>query len=409
LSPEQPAHGVATIPSRERRGCDVCGGTSTEALYDQRFVRFDDASGLDGYTVVACTRCGFMYADELPGQDVFDRYYRDLSKYESHDTEGDIVEWKAVIHRSIVADISERLPDRSLRILDVGSSSGHLISLFQKAGYRDAIGFDPSPRCRELARSLYGVEVINTSISQMAFGGERFDLILMASVLEHLRDLERTLSELRGLLRDGGAIWAEVPDAARFADYTSSPFQQFSLEHINFFTLPTLERLMHRVGFRTASTWPTIRQVGSMDDPGLDGLFVRAEAAPLTAVDAAGVAAARTYVDRSEELERRLCDRLEGLAASGEAVVVWGTGSLTLHLMNDPVFRRLNIAAFVDSNANYQGKTIRGIPILAPAALHGRDEPILIVSHAAEDEILAAIRDRYQLPNRVLRFLGEAA
>jgi SAM-dependent methyltransferase len=409
LSPEQAAAGRVTLQRRDRRGCDVCGAEPIEPLYDQRFVRFDDASGLDGYTVVACTRCGFMYADELPGQDVFDRYYRDLSKYESHDTEGDIVPWKAVIHRSIVADISERLPDRSLRILDVGSSSGHLISLFQKAGYRDAIGFDPSPRCRELARSLYGVEVINTSISQMAFGGERFDLILMASVLEHLRDLEPTLRELRGLLREGGAIWAEVPDAARFADYVLSPFQQFSLEHINFFTTSTLERLMRRVGFRTASTWPTVRQVFSMSDPGLDGLFVRDQTAPLLTVDTAGVAAVRAYVDRSEELERRLCSRLEHLVASGEAILVWGTGSLTLHLMNDPVFRRLNIAAFIDSNANYQGKTIRGIPILPPAALQGRDEPILIASHAAEQEILSAIRDRYQIPNRVLRFLGDDA
>ena len=394
---------------RERRGCDVCGRDAVEQLYDQRFARFDDASGLDGYAVVACTHCGFVYADLLPGQEVFDRYYRDLSKYESHDNEGEVVPWKAVIHRSIVADLSERLPDRTISILDVGSSSGHLISLFKQAGYHDAIGFDPSPRCRELARQRYDVEVINTSISQMAFGGRRFDLILMASVLEHLRDLERTLGELRGLLREGGAIWLEVPDAARFADYVLSPFQQFSLEHINFFTLQTLERLMQRVGFRTASSWPTIRRVGSMDDPGLDGLFVRDEPSDVATVDAAGVAAVRSYVAGSEQLERTLCRRLGALAQHSEPVIVWGTGSLTLHLLNDPVFSRLNIVAFVDSNANYQGKTIRGVPILAPSALRDRDEQILIVTHAAQEEILDVIRNRYGLTNPVTLFLGDDA
>jgi SAM-dependent methyltransferase len=395
------------MPARDRRGCDVCGFAATEDLYDQRFVRFDDASGLDGYTVVACKRCGFMYADDLPGQDVFDRYYRDLSKYESHDTEGDIVPWKAVIHRSIVADISERLPDRNIRILDVGSSSGHLISLFKKAGYRDAIGFDPSPRCRELARELYDVEVINTSISQMAFGGERFDLILMASVLEHLRDLERTMGELRALLRDGGAIWAEVPDAGHFHDYASSPFQQFSLEHINFFTVKTLERLMQRVGFHTADTWTTTRRVGSMDDPGLDGLFVGGRQECASASDTAGIVDVRAYIALSEQLERALCDRLQGLVDSGRPLVVWGTGSLTLHLMNHPIFAELNIVAFVDSNANYHGKTIRGIPVMGPASLQGRDEPILIVSHAAQEEIQTAIRERYGLTNELLLFLDQ--
>jgi hypothetical protein len=243
----------------------------------------------------------------------------------------------------------------------------------------------------------------------MAFGGRRFDLILMASVLEHLRDLERTLSELRGLLREGGAIWLEVPDAARFADYVLSPFQQFSLEHINFFTLQTLERLMQRVGFRTASSWPTIRRVGSMDDPGLDGLFVRDEPLGVTISDAAGVAAVRSYVAGSEQLERTLCRRLEDLAQHHEPVIVWGTGSLTLHLMNDPVFSRLNIVAFVDSNANYQGKTIRGVPILAPSALRDREEQILIVTHAAQEEILDVIRNRYGLSNRVTLFLGDDA
>jgi SAM-dependent methyltransferase len=396
------------MPPRDRRGCDVCGFAATEDLYDQRFVRFDDASGLDGYTVVACKRCGFMYADDLPGQDVFDRYYRDLSKYESHDTEGDIVPWKAVIHRSIVADISERLPDRNLRILDVGSSSGHLISLFRKAGYRNAIGFDPSPRCRELARELYDVEVINTSISQMAFGGERFDLILMASVLEHLRDLERTMGELRALLRDGGAIWAEVPDAGRFHDYASSPFQQFSLEHINFFTVKTLERLMQRVGFHTGDTWTTIRRVGSMDDPGLDGLFVAGRHERAWASDSAGIADVRAYTALSEQLERALCDRLQGQVDSGRPLIVWGTGSLTLHLMNHPIFAKLNIVAFVDSNANYHGKTIRGVPVMGPASLQGHDEPILIVSHAAQEEIQTAIRERYGLTNELLLFLDQA-
>ena len=231
----------------------------------------------------------------------------------------------------------------------------------------------------------------------------------MASVLEHLRDLERTRGELRGLLREGGALWVEVPDAARFADFASSPFQQFSLEHINFFTTGTLERLMQRAGLRTSSTWTTIRQVGSMDDPGLDGLFVRDVPAVLATHDTAGVAAVRSYVALSEQLERALCERLEGLAASGEPVAVWGTGSLMLHLMNHPVFRRLNITAFVDSNANYQGKTIGGVPVIGPAALAGHDEPILIVTHAAQEEILAAIRDRYGLSNRVFSFLGDAA
>jgi hypothetical protein len=50
---------------------------------------------------------------------------------------------------------------------------------------------------------------------------------------------------------------------------------------------------------------------------------------------------------------------------------------------------------------------IRGVPILAPSALRDRDEPILIVTHAAQEEILDVIRNRYGLSNRVTLFLGD--
>jgi 2-polyprenyl-3-methyl-5-hydroxy-6-metoxy-1,4-benzoquinol methylase len=391
---------------REPRGCDVCGSFSVVDLHEQRFAAFADGSGLDGYVVVACSVCGFVFADDLPDQSVFDRYYRELSKYESHATGGTISAWQAATHRAIVADISERLADRKLRILDVGAATGHLLSLFRAAGYEDVVGFDPSPRCTQLARELYDVRVINTPISEMAFGGERFDLILMSSVLEHLRDLPAVIAGLRALLRPGGALWAEVPDAANFRDYVTSPFQEFSLEHINYFTHATLAAFMARCGLAPFSTWNTVRVVGTMADPAIDGIFV-ASAGGADAnrpYDGAGVTAVREYIARSQQLEDELCDRLSPLADAKTPIIVWGTGSLTLALLTTPRFARCAIVAFVDSNVNYQGKELAGRPILAPADVRGRDETILIVSHSAEQEIEATIRERLGLTNPIVRF-----
>jgi hypothetical protein len=59
----------------------------------------------------------------------------------------------------------------------------------------------------------------------------------------------------------------------------------------------------------------------------------------------------------------------------------------------------LNIAAFVDANVNYQGKSIGGVPVISPQAMRDRSEPILIVSHASEAAILAMIRHELRLPN----------
>jgi SAM-dependent methyltransferase len=196
------------IPSRS---CEACGASRIFPIHRQRFARFDDDSGMSGYLVAACAECGFVYADELPDQAVFDRYYRELSKYESHDTGGEISPWAATIHRAIVAEISARLPDRKARILDVGSASGHLLAVFRSAGFENVVGFDPSPLCSRIGLERYGVRIVNDPISRIALDGERFELVLLASVLEHLRDIGGAIGSLREILAPNGASGSRFP------------------------------------------------------------------------------------------------------------------------------------------------------------------------------------------------------
>jgi SAM-dependent methyltransferase len=355
-----------------------------------------------GYLVVACADCGFVYADDLPAQETFDRYYRELSKYESHDTGGEVAAWAATIHRSIVAEVSARLPDRSARILDVGAASGHLLAAFRAAGFENVVGFDPSPRCSQLGLERYGVRIINEPISKIALAGERFDIVLLASVLEHLRDVGGAIRGLRKLLAPGGAIWFEVPDAARFAQHVHSPFHQFSLEHINFFTQTSLSRLMSRYGFEAIDSWTTTRRINLMPDPGIDALFVRRDVRAPQENDFAGAQAVRRYVEDSTLLEAELCARVASLRESGKEIVIWGTGSLTMHLLTLEPFRALPIRCFVDANRNYQGKSIGGVPVIAPEAMVSVPGTILVASHASEADIIAGIRTKFGLDNEVV-------
>ena len=155
---------------------------------------------------------------------------------------------------------------------------------------------------------------------------------------------------------------------------------------------------MQRHGFLLRDCWETTRIVGSMPDPGLDAIFMASDMASANGPDAIGPREVQCYADRSEAFERNVCERLSALAIGGP-FVIWGTGSLTLHLLTLDAFRRLNIAAFVDANVNYQGKSIGGVPVISPQAMRDRSEPILIVSHASEAAILAMIRHELRLPN----------
>ena len=64
------------------RPCPVCRGIRSTLLYRQSFEQLSGARLLNGYDVVICHKCGAAFSDGIPEQQVFDQYYRDLSKYE---------------------------------------------------------------------------------------------------------------------------------------------------------------------------------------------------------------------------------------------------------------------------------------------------------------------------------------
>ena len=61
--------------------------------------------------------------------------------------------------------------------------------------------------------------------------------------MEHIRDLERTVARFHDLLADRGRVYLEVPDASRYDWRLDGPFQEFSLEHINYFSRTSLAKI----------------------------------------------------------------------------------------------------------------------------------------------------------------------
>jgi SAM-dependent methyltransferase len=380
-----------------------------QVVYEQRFVTFDHDTGLlAGYDVAVCGVCGFVYADGLPDPLVFERYYREMSKHEpAFDATRPTPSYRKHNIDLIASPVVKHLPDRSARILDVGVGSGDILLALREFGYRNLTGLDPSPRTAEIVERRHKLRVLNTPVSQLRSCTERFDIILLSGVLEHFRDLRPTLLLLKTLLCENGSMCIAVPDAGRFAECVESPYQYFSVEHINFFTMRSLESLLASVGMDLqVSCWESTALLGVFKEPIIHGIFKTGATALPQVRDPNGLEQIGRYVAFSRQRQDALMVNIQEFVDSGEGIIIWGAGSLTMHLLSDHRFSRLNIVAFVDANANYWDKTIRGVRVIPPACVTAHEQTILIVSYSYEDEICSEIRSQYQLNNKIVRLFG---
>jgi SAM-dependent methyltransferase len=388
------------------RACPVCGSTEPTVLFRQDFAAVEMATPVTGYDVAVCRSCGAGYADGIPDQRAFDRYYRDMSKYEYHQREGAESEYdqrRLAIIADIIAPHVQR-PDA--RILDIGCATGRLLANLRERGFPNVVGLDPSPVCAVAAKKLYGIDVRTMTLAELGAGTEKFDVAILVGVLEHLCDLDEAFVHLRTILNPGGLLYVEVPDATTFADWSNAPYQDFSTEHINFFAPISLEHLMLRRGFNQVFLEQNHREQSYKTVMSNVSAVFRREAAPpaerVDLFDSETEPGLMRYIEQCRREDAKLQAKLNTLVDSGRPILVWGVGTHTTRLMATSRLADANIVAFIESNARYHGKTLHGRPIIAPEGLKHHAEPVLVSSRVFQHEIAAQIRDDLHCPNELI-------
>ena len=382
------------MSDHSHRDCPVCGAPDRRVLFHQEFAAVEQATPVTGYDVAVCERCGAAYADGIPDQAAFDRYYRDMSKYEYAQRGGEESEFDAR-RLGLIADIvAPRIPSPEARVLDVGCASGRLLANIRERGFPRVTGLDPSPACAATAARLYSIPVRTMTLGEIAASGERFDVVIMVGVLEHLRDLDAAFLQLRTLLSPGGLLYVEVPDVTAFADWPNAPYQDFSTEHINFFSPISLGNLMRRHGFtRTFLEQNHREQSFRTVMSNISAFYQKQEDVPQhIEFDADTALGLDRYLAASAADDRRLQAKIDAVVDAKQPILIWGVGTHTSRLMATSRLAEANIVAFVESNSRYHGKSLHGRPIVAPDALRGRREPVLISSRVFQQEIADQIR-----------------
>jgi FlaA1/EpsC-like NDP-sugar epimerase len=99
-----------------------------------------------------------------------------------------------------------------------------------------------------------------------------------------------------------------------------------------------------------------------------------------------------TYIRESATILQTMESRIQKALHQCNRLIVWGTGQLTMKLLAETALRKADVVAFVDSNQINQGKSLRGIRVIAPDEIYQYSEPILISSTLHQESIVHQIK-----------------
>ncbi len=221
--------------------CPLCGRQSANVLH--RMQSF-------GFLVVYyhCKACGFVFQDAAASRaaqpDFYAENYRKLYQESAAPTPKDLHQQQLRAADQIRFLRAQGVQSLS-RVLDIGASSGLFLQALQNEFQAEGVGVEPGDAYRALAEAQ-GLHMLPSLPELIASRPQRFDLVSLMHVLEHLLDPVGVLRQIREeLLAPQGWLLLEVPN---FYAHNS-----YELAHLSCFTPHTLQEALSKAGYEIIS------------------------------------------------------------------------------------------------------------------------------------------------------------
>lgn len=224
--------------------CDICGGMHSREMYTARD-RLSNSNEV--FSVAVCEGCGVLRTLPEMDETTLGRFYPADYWGAENEPSNDWIERSQHEKISFLRDC--RLTGG--KILDVGCGSGFFLRALDSRAwerYGVEVGMAASVAA---ARSLGDNRIHRGSLIEAAVPAAGFDVISFWSSLEHTTNPRANVAEARRIIRLGGSLIIQAPNAASYQArwFKSDWFALDVPRHRYHFTLPTLTRLLEKTGF----------------------------------------------------------------------------------------------------------------------------------------------------------------
>jgi ubiquinone/menaquinone biosynthesis C-methylase UbiE len=139
-----------------------------------------------------------------------------------------------------------------IRLLDIGAADGAMLSVLNsELNLEKAVGIEPSDELRQAVNDP-NIKVLPGYGEKLPFSENEFDAVIIASVIEHVKDGERLLTESYRVLKKGGLLIITAVDP--FFDKIATFLGFKPKDHYQTYNLEELKRLFVNTGFQVKLT-----------------------------------------------------------------------------------------------------------------------------------------------------------
>ena len=221
--------------------CICCNATVSDLFMRTRFVQYPGA-----FDYRKCCQCGFVFnSPRLADLSVL--YEKDYFFFQKNNVR--MRNHVLCQLQRLVLPAEPYAPGK--RLIELGSSRGHLLSTLQQIGY-DVQGVEPSMYAVAETHAAYQLPIFEGTAEQYLKTSHPrdFDIALACTVIEHVNAPDVFVDACASLLKLGGVLIMDMPNIDSFNAHVAGPaWDMYQKYHLSLFSPSTIILLLKRHRF----------------------------------------------------------------------------------------------------------------------------------------------------------------
>lgn len=365
----------------KNRKCPICSSDNYNLIKKVEMIVPKGFLLSGSFDLVSCLDCGFVYSN-FDDKEEFGKYYASYTSICNGNYS--INDGLKILNDRTVSFI-EKYTDINSYVLDIGCSYGVTLLSLKNKGYKNIYGVDLDNDAINYLKS----NNINASIGSIDnFVSEysnKFDLVVLRHIVEHLINPSEVINIISKYLKPNGKIYIESPNLALY--YLSNDFPGYFIEyeHINHFSLESLNNLMSEYNLIASNSYSDIY-------PTLMAIYQKHETnkSPfIKTFDSELMIKSLSECNHSGDVVYRNLDRIKY-----DNIAIWGVSTHVYRVLTHTILKDLNIKLLVDSNPIIQNQEILGMHVMNIDTIDNFDGTILICGRSSYNSIMSDIKKR---------------